>query len=62
MLAQAVLYLAWMISLAVSQSIDPSTIPVATRGELQFDILALVTRHLILSQTNGAVSKKRRAL
>lgn len=49
MLAQAVVYLAWMVSLAVSQSIDPSTIPIATRGELQFDIsLSLVTRHLIL--------------
>jgi hypothetical protein len=31
MLAQGVLYLAWMVSLAASQSIDPSTIPIATR-------------------------------
>ncbi|KUL83073.1 hypothetical protein ZTR_11165 [Talaromyces verruculosus] len=33
MLSQAVLYLAWMVSLAVSQSIDPSTIPIATRDQ-----------------------------
>ncbi|EED16193.1 conserved hypothetical protein [Talaromyces stipitatus ATCC 10500] len=33
MLAQGVLYLAWMVSLAASQSIDPSTIPIATRDQ-----------------------------
>ena len=34
MLAQAVLYLAWIVSLAASQTIDPNTIPLATRGKV----------------------------
>jgi hypothetical protein len=47
MLAQGVLYLAWMVSLAASQSIDPSTIPIATRRK--FSLSFLISRRNMTS-------------